>query len=616
MTFKFVSGALVAYRGKCAAITDIAGDKITVRLAGGETRSVRFKDIELLHPGPVRAVPPELPPAPGETLLQETVALLDGEEMAFPEFVELLWGDFSPGAAWAGCELLAADCYFTGTTADGVRANAPEKIAARLEKERQKLDQARAREALIERIRTAAVLPEDRSSLREIENVACGESTSSRLLRDLGIEALPEKAQNLLLKLGVWNLYADNPWPRRYGVSLAPAMPPWPAELPDEPRRDLTHLEAFAIDDSDSEDPDDALSIGDDGTLWVHVADPGAAATWGSELEQAACAAGGTLYLPERIVPMLPEEATAMLGLGLNATSPALSFQLRIGDDGAVTLQDLTLSRVRVARLHYEGAETLLDQEGPLKQIHGLTERFRCRRKQNGAVMIQLPEVKIRTDVTAHEVRIKPLAMNRVREMVANAMLAAGAAAAQLAAQEGFALPFAIQPEPEMSARPEDLCGMYELRKSCQTSLLSTVQGRHAGLGLEPYARVTSPLRRYEDLLAHLQLRRHLKGEAPLGAEEMDARLAVAEPAANLRRKLERQCNEYWTMVYLAARPGWQGETIPVARQDDRITWLIPELAYEFKNRFGGKTVLGEAATAVLTGVDPATLSIQFRIGR
>ncbi|MPM81114.1 Ribonuclease R [bioreactor metagenome] len=157
---------------------------------------------------------------------------------------------------------------------------------------------------------------------------------------------------------------------------------------------------------------------------------------------------------------------------------------------------------------------------------------------------------------------------------------------------------------------------MYELRKSCQTSLLSTVPGRHAGLGLEPYARVTSPLRRYEDLLAHLQLRRHLKGEAPLGAEEMDARLAVAEPAANLRRKLERQCNEYWTMVYLAARPGWQGETIPVARQDDRITWLIPELAYEFKNRFGGKTVLGEAATAVLTGVDPATLSIQFRIGR
>ena len=96
-----------------------------------------------------------------------------------------------------------------------------------------------------------------------------------------------------------------------------------------------------------------------------------------------------------------------------------------------------------------------------------------------------------------------------------------------------------------------------------QTSLLSTVPGRHAGLGLEPYARVTSPLRRYEDLLAHLQLRRHLSGQTPLGIEAMDARLAVAEPAAALRRKLERQCNEYWTMVYLAARPGWQGSTSP-----------------------------------------------------
>ena len=311
----------------------------------------------------------------------------------------------------------------------------------------------------------------------------------------------------------------------------------------------------------------------------------------------------------------MPEAATAMLGLGLNETSPALSFRLQIDADGAVKLLDLTLSRVRVTRLHYEGAEALLDA-GPLKQIHELTERFRLRRKRDGAVMIQLPEVKIRADLPSRAVRIKPLAMNRVRETVANAMLAAGAAAAQLADERGFALPFAIQPEPEMKERPEDLCGMYELRKSCQTSLLNTVPGRHAGLGLEPYVRVTSPLRRYEDLLAHLQLRRHLKGEPPLSAGEMDVRLAVSEPAGNARRKLERQCNEYWTMVYLADHPDWRGEVIPVSRQDDRITWLIPELAYEFKNRFGGKTVLGEVAAACLTGVDPATLSVQFRIDR
>ena len=94
----------------------------------------------------------------------------------------------------------------------------------------------------------------------------------------------------------------------------------------------------------------------------------------------------------------------------------------------------------------------------------------------------------------------------------------------------------------------------------------------------------------------------------------MAARLAAAEPAAVLRRKLERQCNEYWTLVFLADHPGWEGTAIPVFRQDDRITWLLPELGYEFKNRFGGKVTLGEAGRAMLTGVDPASLSVQFRL--
>ena len=136
----------------------------------------------------------------------------------------------------------------------------------------------------------------------------------------------------------------------------------------------------------------------------------------------------------------------------------------------------------------------------------------------------------------------------------------------------------------------------------------------HAGLGLPCYARVTSPLRRYGDLLAHQQLRRIIRGEEPLSMEYLDERLAAAEREALARRRLERQSNEFWTQVFLALHPGYESEAFMVFRQDDRLTYLIPELAYEFKNRFGGKIALGERVAVQLTRSDPAEGVANFRI--
>ena len=94
----------------------------------------------------------------------------------------------------------------------------------------------------------------------------------------------------------------------------------------------------------------------------------------------------------------------------------------------------------------------------------------------------------------------------------------------------------------------------------------------------------------------------------------MDARIAVAENAAAERRRLERQVNEFWTLVYLRHCGQKTFDAVPVFRQDDRITYLIPELAYEFKNRFGGDIRLGEPVVAEVAAVDPVTLSARFLI--
>ena len=605
----FHSGALALYHGKTAAVTGVTADKIEIRIEGGSTKSVRPKDLEYLHPGPVSALPPKALPEPN---VEELLELLEGETLPFPEFAELAYGNRSADAFYSAWLLLEDGTYFTGSAESGVTARPRAEIDAALAAVREKEEKQLRRAELLERIRSGALLPEDLPAMREIEQVACGETASSRLLKELDIEATPQKAHGLLLRLGVWDLFV-NPHPRRAGIDLAdPDLPLGP--LPDEERLDLTHLAALAIDDEGSNDPDDAIGY-EDGLLWVHVADPAALVTPGSPADDEAMNRGENLYLPEGISHMLPPEATAVFGLGLQPVSPALSFAVRISDSGEATLEKMALSRIRVERLTYEGAASRWE-ETPLRELRPILERFREKRRADGALFIDLPEVKIR--VENREVAITPIGITPERELVANAMLAAGSAVARYADEHGIPLPFATQSPPDAAELPEGVepgpATMFALRRGCPPSVVATVSAPHSGLGLASYARVTSPLRRYGDLLAHQQLRRVIRGEEPLSMEHLDARLAVSEREALARRRLERQSNEFWTQVFLAQHPDYHTEAILVLRQDDRLTYLIPELAYEFKNRFGGKIALGERVEIALSRSDPAEGMANFRI--
>ncbi|MBR2358664.1 MAG: RNB domain-containing ribonuclease [Lentisphaeria bacterium] len=607
------TNSLVIYKGKCAIVKDVAADKYSIRTSSGDTRSVRIKDIEFLHAGPCQTIP-ATPVLPDDELLAETAELLGNDEITFAEFTELLFSGSTPENALGAWEILQKDCYFAGSPSTMIKAHSAEHTANILSKARLKAEQQEARNALLARIRSGNIADSDRSSLREIENVAYGESTSSKLMHDLNMEALPEKAQSLLLKLNVWNDFDNNPHIRRCGMDLHPEYP----ELlppPAEERVDLTHLSSYAIDDAESNDPDDAIAYDSaNDLLWVHVADPAAAVEFDSDLEKFACSQGCTSYLPEKITTMLPENSVEMFALGLQEKSPAMSFGIKIHADGKAVLEKICLSHVRVKRMDYAQGDELMQTAEFAPCVQAL-ERFRQYRQNNNAVMIRLPEVKIKVDIQDRKINITPHTPSPVRELVANAMMAAGHAVAEFSIKNDFALPYAIQSDPEMSERPDTLPGMYELRKSCRISTLSTVPGKHAGLGLEPYARVTSPLRRYEDLLSHIQLRRFLAGKAPLTASVMDERIATAEPAAVLRTKLERQCREYWTLVYLKNQPAdWQTEAVYIAKPDERSVWLLPDLAYEFKNRYNSRMALGEKVMVQCIASDPAMLSAQFRV--
>ena len=608
------TNALVLYKNKGALVLEISGDKYTIRTISGERKNVRLKDIIFIHPGPCLNIP-EAAVLPALDAQLETAELIAGDTMSFADFTELLFGSFTPAAALAAADLLAADHCFSGSPDGEIKANSREHINAVTERENQKNAQQAARAALLERIRSGAIEEADRTFLREIEFVAYGKSSSSKLMHDLAMEALPEKAQSLLLKLGVWNEFDHNPWPRRFEVDLTPEYPALPSEIPAEDRIDLTDLKAYAIDDSESNDPDDAISFDPaENLLWVHVADPASVITAGSALEGHARTLGCTLYLPEQITTMLPPGSVEMFGLGLQEISPALSFGMEITPDGEAILKKISASFIKVTRMDYTQAEELMQTPAFIPCVEAI-ERFRQYRMRNNAVMIKLPEVKVKVDIPQRSITIRDLERSPAREMVANAMMAAGHSVAKFAVEHDIILPFAVQNDPEITERPETIPGMYELRKSCRVSNLSTIPGKHAGLGLEPYVRVTSPLRRYEDLISHIQLRKYMKNEPQLTIPELDERICEAEPAAVLRGKLERQCREYWTLVYLKNQPEpWQGEGIFVAKPDERSVWLLPDLAFEFKNRYNARIALGESVLMQCTASDPAALQVQFKV--
>ena len=604
------TGSIVIYRSAPAKITSFANGKITLETQGGDSKNVREKDIDFeLHEGPAPLPLPEVP-VPD---LRDNLELLQGEQLPFADFTSFIFGSHTAATAYAAWKLLKEGTYFR-FEGDAVVPRTLEEIAAAEELLRQKNEAKERHAALLDRLKKGAILPEDMPYLGEIEQVALGVNSASRLMKELGIEAIPEKAHMLLLKLKAWDL-TRNPFPARAGVEMENPALPLPEErlYLHEDVTDLTDLEAYAIDDVSSHDPDDAISYRD-GILYVHIADPASVIAFDSEVDLEARSRGENLYLPEKISHMLPLEATERFGLGLQERSRALTFEIRM-NEGNPELIKFYPSLLTVKRRTYEDANEVLENP-QWQELQRQLVMFKENRKAAGAVFIRLPEVNIFVDDEG-VIHFSPCPVTPEREFVANCMLITGAAVAKWAAENDIPMPFVRQEPPDATPIPEEeatLCSMFALRRSCHPGTTDTIPGLHAGLGLEPYTRVTSPLRRYADLLSHMQLRRYLAGEELLTSDELTEALAQSESSAAVRRKLERLVNEYWTLIHFSRMDAdFSTEAILVHRQDDRAVFLIPEFAYEYKSRFrGGK--LGDHYTANILSSDPARFMLRLKL--
>ncbi len=603
--------SLILYRNRPGRVISI-DKRIEIELENQKTIKTSKKNLHLLHPGPIKSLS-DLHPQSGE--VQDAWELMIGETTSVAELAELAYGEWTPATAWAIWQEIDDGLYFIGNRPDKVVVNEPEIVAQKRVIREAKKAKKIAWEQFLARLEKNHFIDEDQSFIKDITSLALEQQEHSRVLRALGRSETAQNAHQLLLDIGYWD-HTFNPYPQRIGASTNELQ----IELPDlveETRLDLTHLLSLAIDDEGSRDPDDALSW-DNGRLWVHIADVAALITRDSIADLEARERGANLYLPEGTVPMLPREATERLALGLSESgiSPALSFALDLNESGEIEQVDITPSWIRVTRTTYEIANELLG-ETPYKELYQAAQRYEARRYENGAININLPEVKIR--VKDGQITIRPIPPLQSRDLVREAMLMTGEAVAKFALEHDIPLPFSAQDEPDTP--PEERLAtttaeMFALRRTLKRSQHKNSPSPHSGLGMAAYVQATSPLRRYLDMVVHQQLRAYLRNEPIMDEQELMERVGAAEAVRGTTRLAERLSNQHWTLNYLQQNPDWQGEGIIVEKRGNYDLVLIPSLAYETRSYQNKHSAPDDVVNLTINKVNLAELDAHFRISK
>ncbi|MGZ6243006.1 MAG: ribonuclease catalytic domain-containing protein, partial [Candidatus Binataceae bacterium] len=309
---------------------------------------------------------------------------------------------------------------------------------------------------------------------------------------------------------------------------------------------------AFTIDDEETLEVDDALSceVTADGQLRVgiHIAMVADFVTRGGPMDREAAARSTTVYLPETTVRMLPDEICcrrASLIAGERRPVMSTSVLLEHGEllSSAISPRNLMIGR----RLSYAQADRILaGAEEPDSEVAMALGRLleaalelRERRKRAGAILIQRREPKVR--VHGEEVEIEIIDNNNSpsRLLVAEFMVLNNFVAASYAAEHRIPIIYRVQPSAGDA-------GVVRAR-------LSVYPEFHAGAGLQCYAQLSSPIRRYADLVLQRQLVSALADSSaqPYDADEILAVLANTENAEAEAKELERRARRYWTLRYL-----------------------------------------------------------------
>ncbi|MEM7246050.1 MAG: ribonuclease R family protein [Acidobacteriota bacterium] len=406
-----------------------------------------------------------------------------------------------------------------------------------------------------------------------------------------------ERALVLLVDLGVYSRH-ENLSLLRAGIRLE-----FPTEVLEETERldptaldpgervDLRDLEIVTIDDASTIEIDDGLSLQRRGNGWrlgIHVADAAHFVRPGTALDDEARQRSTTHYLPERIVPMLP----ARIGQDLASLEPEVdrpALSVMVDFTGSHELEGFRVhaSWIRSRRrLTYEDCEAALEGRGSpdwIRDLAPLAKVLEQERLAAGATPIRTPELAIHLDEENDDFEVRLVDPGRpARHLVSEMMILANRLVAETCSSRGVAAIYRSQ-QPANTDQPPPPTDCYEpvsvnaFRRCLQRTEVLIEARPHAGLGVNAYLQATSPLRRYQDLVVHRNLKAALQGQPqPHDRSEVQALAVSTEEAGRRARGVENEVDVYWILQDAARRIGELEEAV-VLRVESRRT--VIELA-------------------------------------
>ena len=385
--------------------------------------------------------------------------------------------------------------------------------------------------------------------------------------------------------------------------------------IADPKRRDMRHVSTMTIDPADAKDFDDALSFEtlDNGNyqIGIHIADVSHYVEDGGHIDMEARDRGTSIYLVDRVIPMLPEVlSNDLCSLRPNEDRLAFSAVFELSPDSVVV--DAWYGQTIIhsdKRFSYEDAQEVIDNQSgdfldELNIMMKLSRLIRKRRHKDGAIAFEQPEVRFELDENKVPIRAYTKLRTETMLMIEDFMLLANQSVAtyiyKLCKDSGKDAAFIYRihdvPNPEKidelsiflhalgyelkthkgSVNPKDINKLLkEIEGSPEETLIKTATIRsmakavystknigHYGLAFKYYTHFTSPIRRYPDMMAHRMLRRHLDGSTITGQELAKfEKLSVQSSEREIEAvRAERDSIKYKQVEYMAPHVG---ETFP-----------------------------------------------------
>ena len=359
-------------------------------------------------------------------------------------------------------------------------------------------------------------------------------------------------------------------------------------------RKDLRNQEIFTIDGEDAKDLDDAVNVQklDNGNyiLGVHIADVSYYVKEGSLLDKEALVRGTSVYMLNRVIPMLPTElSNGICSLNAGVDRFAISCVMEIDQKGKVVSSDVFKSVIRVTeRMSYTNVQKILDNSDKkvvkryekyishFKLMEELAHILKDRRSKDGSLNLDLPETKVILDERGFAIDITKYEMYFANEIIEQFMLTANETIAEKFYWLEAPFIYRVHENPDIDKVKElnkflfnmgyrVKCNNEEVHPTAFAHVLNEAKGKpeervisnlilrtlkvaryesenkgHFGIASKYYCHFTSPIRRYPDLFIHRIISRYLKQSYILSEEEKEKYSTQATKYAEISSECEK----------------------------------------------------------------------------